>query len=144
MSKQATQYLSVNGTRVSNTEESPLSLDDVFGILSNSRRRATLRVIAEHQNLDFGELVNHVSEIEYQLPIEQISSDERHRVYVSLQQTHKRTLEEHNIIQTEDEGSRIKIGPNAHELLEFMELVEHGETEKSLTDKVRRSFAVLS
>ncbi len=105
MSTQHSQKLSVNGTSVSKTDESADSewLDEVFQLLGNSRRRAAIQHILEHERIGNKELTWLVAEEEYGLPREEISSDERHTIYVSLSQTHLPRLEKAGVIEIEGE-----------------------------------------
>ncbi len=133
-----TTELSVNGTRVTKSDESAISLDEKFDLLSNSRRRAAISVLFEHERIEFGELVDRVAEIEYQLPIEEISSDERHTIYVSLQQSHKKRLERSGVV--EEEHNSLKLGPNADEMREFLADTDVLPEEGGLRDKVASFF----
>lgn len=133
MSMHATQELSVSGLVAGDNEE--LGLDEIFGTLSNSRRRAAIAVVLEYENITFRELVDRVAEVEYGHPIEDISSDERHRIYVALQQTHVRKLEEAGAIDNDDR--RITPGPNADLFEAYLEKIG----ERSLITRLRQVLA---
>lgn len=114
-------------------------LDTVFSLLSNSRRRAVIEVMFEHERIDFGDLVDRVAELEYGLPIEEISGDERHTIYVSLQQTHCDSLEQEGIIERDRDTGTVGLGHNADELREFIGRIDGDD---SLGSKLKRSLAV--
>lgn len=139
MSTQHAHSLSDDGSKVENTDDS-LTLDEIFSLLANSRRRAAIQIMIEHERIDFGELVDRVAEIEYQLPIEDISSDERHTIYVSLQQTHSGTLEEAGIITRDRDTGTIGLGHNADEIREFLSKVDGDD---SIGSKLKRSISAL-
>jgi len=106
-----------------------LGLDCTFTLLSNSRRRAIIRAMVDHENMSKNELIWIVAENEYQMPREQIGSSERHTIYVSLSQTHLPKLEDSGIIKMDRD--RITVGDNMCDLVRFL------ETENSLGQKVR-------
>lgn len=119
-------YTSAEGRKTIGTEssesEDSLCLDQIFGLLSNSRRRHAIEVIMEHERLPFGTLVDHVAELEYGLSIDEISSDERHTVYVSVQQSHIGKLEDAGVVEFVDgcKTGTIALGDNAEELYEWL------------------------
>ena len=140
MSTKQSQKLSVNGTSVAESADAALSLDEIFAVLSNSRRRHAIQVILQHERIDFGDLVDRVAELEYGLPIEDIDSDERHTIYVSLQQTHVGRLEEDDIITRDRDTGSIGLGPNADELADWISKIDGDD---SLGSKLKRSLSVL-
>src|SRR6056297_517739 len=76
------------------------SHDDVFTILSNERRRHTVRAMQElSMPIELGDLAEHVAAWELEKDVSAITSTERRRVYTSLQQTHLDKLEEAGIIE---------------------------------------------
>jgi len=129
----ARKALSSSGTQTPKSTDSEW-LDEVFQLLGNSRRRAAIKLILEHENIGRTELVDRVSEIEYGQAIEDISSDERHTIHVSLTQTHLPRLEENGII--ERTGSRVMVGPRA-------DAVAKRIGEDSLGSKLKRSLSAL-
>ena len=140
MSTKQSQKLSVNGTNVAESADSTLSLDEIFAVLSNSRRRHAIQVLMEHERIDFGDLVDRVAELEYGLPIEDIDSDERHTIYVSLQQTHVSRLEEDDIITRDRDTGSIGLGPNADELADWIAKIDGDD---SLGSKLKRSLSLI-
>ena len=138
MSINVTQSLNDDGTEVQNIDRSEW-LDEVFTLLSNSRRRHAIQVLLEHERIDHGELVDKVAEAEYGLPIEDISSDERHTIYVSMTQTHLDRLEDDGIISRDRDTGTIGLGPRADEIAEWL---SHIDGDDSLGSKLKRSLAV--
>jgi len=75
------------------------SRGDVFSLLSNQRRRYAVRACQEMETpIELGELAEHVAARECEKPIAQITSEERRRVYSSLQQVHIEKLEDAGVI----------------------------------------------
>lgn len=75
---------------------------------SNERRRAVITILnsADVDSLSLSELVDHVAEHEQNTPLENISSQERNRVYVSLYQTHLPKLDENDIVRYNKEDKK--------------------------------------
>lgn len=115
-------------------------LDEVFALLSNSRRRHAIQIMMEHERMDFGELVDRVAELEYQLPIDDISSDERHTVYVSLSQSHRPRLEKAGVIECERDTGTVSLGPRSDDLAEWL---SHIDGSDGLGSKLKRSLSAL-
>ena len=102
------------------------SRGDVFSLLSNQRRRYAVRACQELETpVELGELAEYVAARECEKPVEQITSEERRRVYSSLQQRHLDKLEAAGVIELE----RKTITPTqAIEDLEFyLEVVPENE-----------------
>jgi len=75
------------------------SQGDVFSLLSNQRRRYAVRACQELETpIELGELAEHVAARECEKPISRITSEERRRVYSSLQQVHIDKLEDAGVI----------------------------------------------
>jgi DNA-binding transcriptional ArsR family regulator len=82
------------------------SKDELFQILSNSRRRHIIYYLSEEgTELSLKELATKIAAVEADVPESTITSEERQRVYISLYQTHLPKLEEANIV-TYDEDDR--------------------------------------
>lgn len=67
-----------------------LSLDVVFEMLRNQRRRQVLRYLTDHDDdsVQLGDLAEHIAAAENDKPVADVTSKERKRVYVGLYQLH--------------------------------------------------------
>jgi DNA-binding transcriptional ArsR family regulator len=82
------------------------SKDELFQILSNSRRRYIIYYLSQEGNeLSLKELATKIAAVESGVPESDITSEERQRVYISLYQTHLPKLEDADIV-TYDENER--------------------------------------
>jgi DNA-binding transcriptional ArsR family regulator len=82
------------------------SKDELFQVLSNSRRRHIIYYLSqEGHELSLKTLATKIAAVESGVPESTITSEERQRVYISLYQTHLPKLEETNIV-TYDEDER--------------------------------------
>lgn len=101
---------------------SPEGQNALFTALSNHRRRYTL--YACHQadgEMRLADLAEQVAAWEYDKTIPEITSDERKRVYTSLQQHHLDKLEKAGLIEVE--GDRIRLTQKAERIDMYLEIV---------------------
>ncbi|PSP25266.1 hypothetical protein BRC61_00290 [Halobacteriales archaeon QH_10_65_19] len=105
-------------------EESDLSRDESFDLLSNHRRRYALYCLRQEENrATLGELADKIAAWENDIETDAVSYDERKRVYTSLQQVHLPRMDEMNVIEFDDREGVVEPGPAAAELNVYLELV---------------------
>lgn len=81
--------------RASEQDDGGPTRDEVFHVLQNQRRRFALHYLNYASDpVDIGELATKVAAWENEVPVEQVTSKERRRVYNALQQTHISVLDE--------------------------------------------------
>jgi hypothetical protein len=99
-----------------------LSLDVMFEVLKNERRRFVLRYFDENEGpVALGDLAEHVAARENDKPVRELSSGERKRVYVGLYQCHLPKMDDAGIVDFNRNRGRIELGPNADLLDEYLE-----------------------
>lgn len=106
----------------SQQEGSALARDEVYSLLSNSRRRFALHA-AKRSDDDIGiaELAEQVAAWENGKKINEITSDERHRVYTSMQQVHLPTMDRAGIIDFDNRT--VRLTEEADQLDVYMDVV---------------------
>jgi hypothetical protein len=98
-----------------------LSLDVMFEVLKNERRRFVLRHFDENEGpVALGDLAEHVAARENDKPVRELSSGERKRVYVGLYQCHLPKMDDAGIVDFNRNRGRIELGPNADLLDEYL------------------------
>lgn len=91
-------------------EEEP-DIDVVFDILGTSRRRAVIRYLETNPGpISIGELADYIAAQEYDKTQEEVTQNERKRVYVSLYQSHLPKMTAADVIAYE-QGESIEQGP---------------------------------
>jgi len=81
------------------TENRDLSRDEVFELLSSHRRRYALHAAQQADGpLELSDLAEQVAAWENGKSQSEITSDERHRVYTSMQQTHLPAMDRAGVI----------------------------------------------
>mgnify|MGYP002761345387 CR=1 FL=1 len=101
---------------------SSTSREDVFSLLSNQRRRYAVRACQQLETpIELGELAEYVAAEECDKSISEITSEERRRVYTSLQQVHIDKFEDADVIEC-DRGT-IEPTERLEELKFYLEVV---------------------
>jgi len=97
-----------------NTE---LSRDRIFDILSSPRRRYVLYFLRTEQSpIQLTDLAEHVAAWENDTTVEDLSTQQRKRVYVSLYQTHLPKLSEAGLVEYDDDSGAVSIASKASEI----------------------------
>lgn len=85
---------------VEQTEPETPSLDLIFGILKNGRRRRVLKYLQETEGeVTLSDLAEHIAAIENDTTPKQLTSSERKRVYVGLYQCHLPKMDDAGVIE---------------------------------------------
>ncbi|WP_336326226.1 DUF7344 domain-containing protein [Halovenus sp. HT40] len=114
-------------------EAETMTHDDCFELLSNHRRRFTLHYLQQSENgTELGELAEQVAAWENDIPREEISYDQRKRVYTSLQQVHLPRMDDAGVVEFDDREGMITMGPASDEVEIYMEIVSGREIPWSL------------
>jgi len=115
-------------------EPSVLSRDEVFDILSNQRRRHTLHFLKQRNDdkAELRELSTQVAAWENRKSAEGVTSDERRRVYTSLQQFHLPKLDRNRVVEYDDRRGSVELTGNATDLDVYLDVVEAGDVPWSL------------
>ncbi|WP_049898615.1 DUF7344 domain-containing protein [Halococcus agarilyticus] len=125
-----------NGTETgpavpSNGGEKPsaLSRDEVFDILSNQRRRHALHFLKQRNGdgTELRELSTQVAAWENGKSAERVTSDERRRVYTSLQQFHLPKLDRNGIVEYDDRRGSVELAGEATDLDVYLDVVEESD-----------------
>lgn len=93
-----------------------LSKDELFRILSNSRRRYIIYYLHEEgDEMSLKELAARIAAVENGTAVEDVTDEERQRVYISLYQTHLPKLEEADIVSYDDEERMVELTPKTEQ-----------------------------
>jgi len=114
------------GAESATETEERLSLDIVFEIAKNERRRNVLRFLSEQSGpVSLSDLAEHVAAKENGKTVRELSSGERKRVYVGLYQCHLPKMDDAGVVNF-DRNPGITLGPNADQFESYL-----GQTEES-------------
>lgn len=103
-------------------ESRPLTRDDIFALLSNCRRRYVIQYLRAHGATQLGDLSERIAAMENETTRSQISSDQRRRVYTSLQQTHLPKLRKNGVISYDSRSGEVDSGPALNDVDIYLEV----------------------
>ncbi len=107
---------------MSDTDYKPLSQDQVFDLLSNSRRRFVLHYLKQADGpVRLSELAAEIAAIENEVSVEELTSQQRKRTYVSLYQTHIPKLEDAGAVSYDAETGMVELASGAGEIGEYFQ-----------------------
>jgi hypothetical protein len=106
----------------STTETVDLSLDTIFEILKNQRRRYVLRYLRESAGtVQLNELADQVAAWENDKDIGLVTSNERKRVYVGLYQCHLTKMDDAGVVAFDQYRGTIEVRPAVHQLYDYID-----------------------
>lgn len=108
--------------RTEREDEPELSLDVVFEILKNERRRSVLRYLQTHADrVVLGELAEYIAAQENGTTVESLTAQQRKRVYVGLYQCHLPKMDDADVVAFDRNRGVVELGPRADELVEYLD-----------------------
>jgi hypothetical protein len=122
-------------------EAAELSKDDLFHILQNQRRRRVLEYIqnSDEEQIDMRDVAEQVAAWEHDTTVQQLTSNERQRVYIALYQSHLPKLDEKGIIEYNQSRGIVERTPLADQFEHYLS-VEQG-TDAETEDEVDADVA---
>jgi len=102
-----------------------LSQDVVFELLSSPRRRYVLYLLRDaDEPVELTTLAEHVAAWENDTSVDDITEQERKRVYVSLYQTHIPRLDDANVVNYDKESGLVSLATDAKEIDSYLDSSE--------------------
>lgn len=110
---------------------SSLSKDDTFHILQNERRRRVLRYLSNAEGpVDMRDIAEQVAAWEHDTTVQQLTSDQRQRVYIALYQSHLPKLADFGLITYNRSRGVVERTPLADQIAWYLD-EENGTEEPS-------------
>jgi hypothetical protein len=112
-------------------DDSGASLDVIFEILKNSRRREVLHFLRERdEQVSLGELAEHVAAIENETTTDALTSSERKRVYVGLYQCHLPKMDDIGVVDFNQDRGHITLTGKAGDFEKYLDRSEEEEEDR--------------
>lgn len=93
----------------------------MFDILSNARRRYVLYYLREaDEPVELGELARELAAWENDTTVEELTKQQRKRVYVSLYQTHIPKLEDAGVVEYDQDSGTVRLTSRADEIEDYL------------------------
>ena len=113
--------------QMSEADQQLSSLDTIFDLLSNPRRRFVLHYLKEHDGpVELNDLAAEIAAKENEVPKRELTSQQRKRAYVSLYQTHVPKLEEVGVIEYDSETGEIVLTEQADQIDRHLDTDDDG------------------
>lgn len=114
-----------DGTTGTTTDEdgapTRIARDDAYHLLQNERRRLALAFLSERDWLvNVGVVAEHVAAVENDIDVEELSAQQRKRVYISLYQSHLPKLDEHGVVDYDQSRGTVEPLPLLRALQPFL------------------------
>lgn len=114
--------------RVESGTDEKLTKGTIFDILSNDRRRHVLHHLRQQERpVEMRELSRKVAAWENEVSAEQISFDQRKRVYTALQQAHLPKMDDADIVDYDSRQGVVELSRNAEDLDVYLDVVPRKE-----------------
>ena len=131
---QPTQQYDVDAENAQSENESPgeeessaaeeLSLDLIFEVLKNRRRRDVIRYLKERdERTSLSDLAEHVAALENDTTTQALTSSQRKRVYVGLYQCHLPKMDDMDIVNFNQDRGYVELGANVDQLDPYLDPV---------------------
>ena len=105
---------------MSDTDNTTLSQDVAFDLLSNARRRFVLRQLQEGPDpIELGDLAGELAAKENGVSVEELTAQQRKRTYVSLYQTHIPKMVEAEVIEYDRDAGVVSSTEHVDELAAY-------------------------
>lgn len=103
--------------------EGELSLDEIFELLKNRRRRDVIAYLRDGSDgrATLSDLAEYIAAKENEIEIRELSSDQRKRVYIGLYQCHLPKMDEMGVIDFENNRGTIELNPAVEQLEPYLE-----------------------
>ena len=104
------------------TADEDLSLDEIFGLLKNRRRREVLKYLQRTEDgaAALDELAEYIAAKENDTTVDQLSSDQRKRVYIGLYQCHLPKMDDLGVVDYEQDRGTITLRDTVEQLEPYM------------------------
>jgi len=101
-----------------------LTKGEIFDVLRNQRRRFVLQYLKYAEGpVELGDLATQVAAWEYETTTEDVTSEQRKRVYTTLQQTHLTKMDEAGIVDYDSDSGLIRATDQTDDLNVYLEIV---------------------
>lgn len=102
--------------------QTSMTKDDAYHLLQSARRRAVLRHMGacEEEEFSMRDVAETIAAWEHDTTVQQLTSAERQRVYISLYQSHLPKLDEYGVVDYDQDRGQIKVRPLANVLEPYL------------------------
>lgn len=108
--------------KTSRSNGAELTKGEIFDLLKNSRRRTVIQYLRANDGYaELNDLAEHIAAAENDTTVQQLSSDQRKRVYIGLYQCHLPKMDSLGVISYDKDRGTIELQESVSQLLQYME-----------------------
>ncbi|WP_440765963.1 DUF7344 domain-containing protein [Natronorubrum sp. DTA7] len=105
-------------------DSGPLSKGEIFEVLRNQRRRYVLQYLKQDTRpVELGDLAQQVAAWEYERTLDEVTPEQRKRVYTTLQQTHLPKMDQSGILLFDSDDGVIEATDRTRDISIYLEIV---------------------
>lgn len=105
-------------------DESALSTDVLYDILTDRRRRYTVHYLKQREGpVSIRDIAEQVAAWENRKPVAELDSTERKRVYISLYQSHLPSMDEMGLIEYDEDAKTVRLLESLQNAEIYIEIV---------------------
>jgi hypothetical protein len=109
----------------SDSADNRLTIDKMFELVSNQRRRYLLYYLWENDGQgQIGALAEQIAAWENDISIQCVTSKQRKCVYTALQQFHLKRLEQYDVVSFDKRDGTIELGAAAEDIKQYLDAIE--------------------
>ncbi|MCD2203017.1 DUF7344 domain-containing protein [Halobacterium sp. KA-6] len=106
----------------------PPTEDELFDVLSNRRRRYAAHALkAVDSTAEIGDVAEQVAAWEYGVDVDQVSYEERKRVYTALQQSHLPKMDDVGVVNFDKNRGTVEPTDSLDDIEVYMDVVQGNE-----------------
>lgn len=100
-----------------------LAKKDAFKILSNDRRRHVLHYLENRPDntAKLGDIARQIAAWENEIPLAEVTSTERKRVYIALHQTHLPKMADSGVVEYDSDDNVVTLSTEAQDLRAYLD-----------------------
>lgn len=104
-------------------DDSDLTLDEIFELLKNERRREVINYLLESEDgtATLSDLAELIAAKENDIEVSQLSSDQRKRVYIGLYQCHLPKMDDMGVIDFEDNRGTVELSDTIEQVQPYLD-----------------------
>jgi predicted transcriptional regulator len=120
--------VSTNARHAGGSERTGPDEDELFEMLSSSRRRHALHLLkSADEPVELGDIAEQVAAWEYDTDIAEVSYDERKRVYTALQQSHLPKMDDAGVVEFDKNRGVVEPTAALDDVEVYMDVVRGNE-----------------
>lgn len=114
------------------SQDTALSKDEMFHILQNERRRRVLQYLADREGpVNMPDIAEQIAAVEHDTTVQQLTSNQRRRVYIALYQSHLPKLADFGLITYNQSRGIVERTQAADQVMRYLDPDESADRSRT-------------